>query len=281
VTCPPGEADRLDRVLARLVPDLSRGAARRLIADGRIFLDGARCKVASRVVHPGSVLRVATAELPAGDVGAPLAILHEDAELVAIDKPAGMPSAPTRTAAAGTALTTLEAQLRARDGRPTRLAVVHRLDAGTSGVLLFAKTRTAAAALGAAFAEGRIEKEYLARVASAPAAPHGRIDLALASHGRRAHVSASGRAARTDWEIAGGDAYGTWLRLWPHTGRMHQLRVHLQAIGHPIAGDRAYGGPPAPRLMLHAARLVLPHPRTGERLEIRAAGDLGAPATTP
>ncbi|MEO6026923.1 MAG: RluA family pseudouridine synthase [Candidatus Binatia bacterium] len=274
MTCPPGESDRLDRTLARLLPETSRGAARRLIADGRVFVNGRRCQVASRTIWPGTVLRVTgqpgTAAEPEAAPAAGLPILHEDATLIAIDKPAGMPSSPTRTASAGTAQTTLEQQLLARDGRATRLFVVHRLDAGTSGVLLFAKTSTAAAALGAAFSESRIEKVYVARVPGSPATPHGTIELALATAGRKTIVSTSGRPARTDWEVVTTDARSTLLRLRPDTGRMHQLRVHLRAIGHPIAGDRLYGGPAAPRLMLHAERLVVPHPRTNAPLALFA-----------
>lgn len=271
LTCPAGEPDRLDRMVARLLPATTRGAARRLIADGRVFVDGRRCRVASRTVRAGTALRIAAAAAATNATSATprdLPILHEDDDLVAVDKPAGMPAAPTRTAAAGTALTTLERQLTARDGRPVRLFVVHRLDAGTSGVLLFAKTRVAAAALGGAFADGRAEKEYLARVAKAPGAARGSIDLALAADGRRARVAANGRPARTDWEVVDRDPRGALLRLSPRTGRMHQIRVHLQASGHPILGDRAYGGPPAPRLMLHAARLVVPHPGSGAPLMI-------------
>jgi 23S rRNA pseudouridine1911/1915/1917 synthase len=274
-TCPPGGDDRLDRVLAAIFPETSRGAARRLIAAGRVFVDGRRCRVASRPIRAGNVLHVASvADAAPVAVAAAPPILHEDAEVLAIDKPAGMATAPTRTGAAGTALDVVLETLRARKRGPARLWVVHRLDAATSGVLLFAKTRAAAAALSAAFAEGRVEKEYLARVASAPATDHGVIDLALAEGGRGARVSPDGRRARTAWEVVAADARGALIRLRPRTGRMHQLRVHLQAIGHPIIGDRAYGGPPSSRLMLHAERLVVPHPRTGAALEIRSRSTL-------
>lgn len=275
VTCPVGSDDRLDRVLASLWPATSRGAARRLIADGRVFVDGRRCRVASRLVRAGNVLHVAPPEAAARSaVAATPPILYEDDDVIAIDKPCGMASAPTRTAAAGTAHDVVLEALRARKRAPARLWVVHRLDVGTSGVLLFAKTRAAAAALSAAFADGRVEKAYLARVAAAPSTSEGRIDLALADAGRRTRVSPDGRAARTDWALVAADDQGALLRLRPHTGRTHQLRVHLQAIGHPIVGDRTYGGPPAPRLMLHAEHLVVPHPRTGAALDIRSASPL-------
>jgi 23S rRNA pseudouridine1911/1915/1917 synthase len=275
VTCPAGSDDRLDRVLAAILPETSRGAARRLIADGRVFVDGRRCRVASRPVRAGNVLHVAPPEAAAPvAVSAPPPILYEDADLIAIDKPCGMAAAPTRTGAAGTAHDAVLEAIRARKRAPARLWVVHRLDVATSGVLVFAKTPEAAAALSAAFAEGRVEKEYLARVARAPAASEGTIDLALDDAGRRARVSPKGRAARTEWTLVATDEAGALLRLRPRTGRMHQLRVHLQAIGHPIAGDRVYGGPPAKRLMLHAERLVVPHPRTGKRLEIVSTASL-------
>jgi 23S rRNA pseudouridine1911/1915/1917 synthase len=284
IVCPAGADDRLDRVLARLLPDTSRGAARRLIADGRVFVDGRRCRVASRPVRAGNVLHVASAAAVAdAESSGPPPILHEDAEVLAIDKPTGMASAPTRDGAAGTARDLVTEALRARKRGPARLWVVHRLDAATSGVLVFAKTRAAAAALSAAFAEGRVEKEYLARVGGVPGEAHGTIELAITTTGRRARVDPGGRRARTDWEVVAsdasdanhsGEANGTLVRLRPHTGRTHQLRVHLAAIGHPILGDRTYGGLPALRLMLHAERLVVPHPRTGAPLELRSPSAL-------
>ncbi len=271
VTCPVGGDGRLDRVLAALLPETSRGAARRLIADGRVFVDGRRCRVASRPVRAGNVLHVAPPEAAAPvAVEAAPPILYEDADVLAIDKPVGMATSPTRTGAAGTAHDAVLEAIRARKRGPARLWVVHRLDVATSGVLMFAKTREAAAALSAAFAEGRVEKEYVARVAEAPSTAKGTIELALDDRGRRVRVDPRGRAARTDWTLIETDARGTLLRLCPRTGRTHQLRVHLQAIGHPIVGDRAYGGPPGTRLMLHAERLLVPHPRTGAPLAIHA-----------
>jgi RluA family pseudouridine synthase len=236
-----------------------------------VFVDGRRCRVASRPVRAGNVLHVASAAAVARAHQTELpAILYEDADVLAIDKPTGMASAPTRVASAGTARDLVTEALRARKRGPARLWVVHRLDAATSGVLLFAKTREVAAALSAAFAEGRVEKTYVARVVGVPTTAAGSIDLAIATAGRRARVDPAGRPARTEWEVLTAGADHALVRLRPRTGRMHQLRVHLAAIGHPIVGDRAYGGLPAARLMLHAERLVLPHPRTAEPLTIAA-----------
>lgn len=263
----PG-SERLDKALHQLFVDLSRTEARRLIAAGAVFVDGRRTRVASRPVGPGAVLRVAPAT-PAPPHRPPLAVLYAGRDCIAIDKPAGMPSAPTRSAAAGTALEELQLQLRAA-GEPAALWVVHRLDTGTSGVLLFARNKAAAARLSAAFREHRVHKLYVARIAGAPEEPAGRIELPLATRRGRAVVAEDGRPALTEWRVLRRDGASTLLELQPHSGRLHQIRAHLQAIGHPILGDRAYGGRAAPRLMLHAAALELPGDDGAPPLLIRA-----------
>ncbi len=191
VVCPAGGDDRLDRVLARLWPATTRGAARRLIADGRVFVDGRRCRVASRPVHAGNVLHVASAEDVAVAASvAPPPILYEDADVLAIDKPAGMASAPTRVAAAGTARDLVTEAFRARTRGPARLWVVHRLDAGHVGSAGLREDAGSGGGALEAFAEGRVEKDYLARVAGAPAARRTAASTSrLATEGRRARVS--------------------------------------------------------------------------------------------
>ena len=243
-------------------------AARRLLAAGAVFLNGRRCRVASRTVQPGDTLQVSSDTPPAA--APPLIILYEDDTVIAVDKPAGMPSAPTRQAASGSAVDILRTQLRTRDGRPAALWVVHRLDAETSGVLVFARTRPAAAALSQAFAAQQVEKTYLARVAGTVAEDTGTIDLPLRSEGRRTVVAPDGKSARTEWQVAERAPDTTLLTVRPRTGRLHQIRAHLSAIRHPVVGDRRYGGPPAPRLMLHAARVRLPHPTRGVIVDIEA-----------
>lgn len=256
------------------MPELSRGAARRLIAAGSVFVDGVRCRVASRTVRAGARLRIA-GEAPE-TASITLSIVYEDAECVAIDKPADMPAAPTRSAASGTALDVLAEQLTQRDGRRVQLWLVHRLDAPTSGVLLFAKTSAAAAALGKAFQSRTVRKTYVARVGSGGAESllrtdeSGAIDLPLRNVGGRAKVADDGKAAHTEWRVLQRDDATMLVQLHPITGRLHQLRAHLHAVGHPILGDRLYRGPSAPRLLLHAATLSFPHPRTGERVEVAA-----------
>lgn len=247
-----GAPDRLDRAVA-VAAAVSRTAARALIAAGAVFLNGQRCRVASRTVRPGDRLRVGAAPAAAAAPPTGVPVLFEGRGVVAIDKPAGMPTAPTRQAASGTAVAALAAQ---RVGG--RLWVVHRLDAATSGVLLFATTRAAAAALSAAFRDRRARKTYLALVAGTPAGAEGVIELPLATRAGRARVDPRGRPARTAWCVRAKRGATTLLAVEPETGRLHQIRAHLAALGHPVVGDRLYGGPPGPRLMLHARAITVP-----------------------
>lgn len=260
VICPAGFRDRLDRALSALLPGVSRGEARRRIAAGAVFVDGRCCRVASREVGAGSRLRLLPDGASSASVPRPtLVVLARDPDILAIDKPAGMPSAPTRQGAAGTALDLLQAE------EPS-LRLVHRLDAGTSGVLLFARSALAATRLSRAFQEGQVRKEYLALVRGIPTDEEGRIDLPLRSGANGSHVDPNGRPAVTNWRFLGRRGEDSLLQLVPETGRMHQLRVHLAHLGWPILGDRRYGGPPARRMYLHALRLAFPHPRSSQEM---------------
>ena len=246
-----GTADRLDRAVAATAA-VSRTAARALIAAGAGFLNGRRCKVSSRTVRPGDRLRVGAAAPSAAPPALP--VLFDAHGVVAIDKPAGMPSAPTRQAATGTALTELAAQ---REGGGDGLWLVHRLDAAASGALLFATTRAAAAALSAAVQDRRVRKTYLALVEGAPTADAGVIEQPLTARAGRARIDPRGRPARTAWRVVERRGATTLLAVEPETGRLHQIRAHLAALGPPIGGDRLYGGPPAERLMLHALSIAV------------------------
>lgn len=243
--------------------------ARRAIADGAVFLNGRRCRLAGRMVRAGDTVKIRHGAPITEAV--PLTVLYEDTAVVAVDKPAGIPATPTRVAARGTAQDLLQQQLRQRDHRSIRLWAVHRLDAGTSGVFVFAKHRAAAAALSLAFQTQAVEKRYLALAAGIITEATGRIDQPIRTDGRRAVVAADGKPARTDWRVLRRSADTTLLELHPQTGRMHQIRIHLRAIGHPVVGDRSYGGPTSPRLMLHAMRLRFPHPDDGHSVEVQAA----------
>ena len=201
----------------------------------------------------------------------PPRILHQDAQILVADKPSGLLSVPGRGAALSDCLID---RLR-RDHPGIRL--VHRLDRDTSGVVVFALTAQAQADLNLQFEERRTQKRYVARVAGHPQDARGRIDLPLIvdwpNRPRQKVCHDTGRPARTDWRVLGLEGADARVALVPHTGRTHQLRVHMQALGHPILGDTLYASGAAldwPRLMLHAEELRLRHPETGAALTFRA-----------
>jgi len=214
-----------------------------------------------------------------------LSILYEDRQVIAVNKPAGL-----AVQGGSGVVESLEDALqeRVRPGRKVRLA--HRLDRDTSGVLVAAKTQPAAAFLSAAFAERRVDKTYRAVVCGgAIEPPTGEISLALVKAPgkpdlmRPARSGEAGQSALTRYRMLQAVAGAAFVELLPQTGRMHQLRAHLAAIGRPIAGDGKYGGllalggVPMPRLLLHALMLRLPHPDGGEiMLEAPLPDDMAA-----
>ena len=259
---------RLDVLLAERVPELSRRRARVLIGAGAVSVDSRRVLVQSRSVAPGQevVCHLQSFDFPRSAALEPSAILHEDSSLVAIEKASGVPSHPTFARKLGTALQMTEELLRRRAGRKVPLWPLHRLDTDTSGLLLFAKTQAAARAVNQNFARRRVAKRYVALVVGAPSPESGEIALAIREGHLRSEVSSDGKEAVTRYHTLERLADAALVELEPRTGRMHQLRVHLAAIGHPIVGDTKYGGAlsrPAERLMLHASRLDLPHPDGG------------------
>lgn len=215
-------------------------------------------------------------------------VICEDAEILALNKPAGLSSQGGRAQ-----VHTLDEMLWAfaRPGRP-RPKLIHRLDRDTSGVILTAKTKPAAAFLGKAMMGRRFAKTYLAVVApGAPEPPQGRIEAPLRrdEQGREAYMRVcppdhpDAEAASTAYRTLAVSPQAALVELSPRTGRMHQLRVHLASIGRPIAGDARYGGALAlggeaiPRLMLHAAALQFPHPSGGaRRIEAAMPQDMSA-----
>jgi 23S rRNA pseudouridine1911/1915/1917 synthase len=267
---------RLDLLLAERVPELSRRRARLLIGAGAVWIDGRRVLVQSRPVAAGQevVCHLQSFTFRTTETSEPLTVLYEDDALLAVDKPAGMPSHPTYARKLGTALQVAEEQLRRREGRKVLLWPLHRLDTATSGVLLFAKTQAAARAVNQNFARRRVAKRYQALVAAVPAAASGEVRLALAEGHLRTEASTSGKEAVTRYQLLEAFADTALLEIEPLTGRMHQIRVHLAAIGHPVLGDTKYGREAergaAPRLMLHASSLELPHPIGGRPLVIES-----------
>ncbi len=194
----------------------------------------------------------------------PLRILFEDAAIIVVDKPAGLLSVPGKLEGRQDCLIT-----RLQAARWNAL-VVHRLDCDTSGVIIFARTKAAQAFLGQEFEQRRARKTYVARVQGAVADDAGTINLPLASdwaYRPRQKVDAAGKPALTDWAVIARGAAETRVRLTPHTGRSHQLRVHMLSLGHPILGDQIYAPETVAahgRLMLHAETLTIRHPVSTE-----------------
>jgi 23S rRNA pseudouridine955/2504/2580 synthase len=276
---------RLDRWFRRHYPQVPHGRLQKLLRTGQVRVDGKRAEANLRLAA-GQAVRVP----PLGDAPPPkpaarpvperearrlrAAVLHKDADVIAIDKPAGL------AVQGGTATPHhLDAMLDAlKFGHHERPRLVHRLDRDTSGVLVLGRSAHAAAKLAEAFRDKRTHKVYWAVVIGRPKIKQGRIDAALAkrlgAHGERVMRAEEGdedaRRAVTLYSTldAAGDR-ASWLALWPVTGRTHQLRAHCALIGHPILGDGKYGGEAAflpglaRRLHLHARSIAIPHPGGG------------------
>ena len=284
----PAEAGtRLDHVVAARA-DLSHAAARRVIDDGAVRVNGKRARKGARVAAGDRVTVHGTlprpeALRPIAEPDMPLAVLHEDDDCVAVDKPPGIPSHPLRAGERGTLAGALVARFPECAGAgadPREAGLVHRLDGDTSGVLVAARHRDAWDSLRAAFREGRARKSYLALVEGVIAAA-GTIETAVThdpADRRKTLVvplyTPGARDALTRYRPIGSAAGVTLVEAHTATGRMHQVRAHLAHIGHPLIGDLLYGGPPAlegaPGHFLHAAWIALPHPRGGT-LEVRAS----------
>jgi 23S rRNA pseudouridine1911/1915/1917 synthase len=280
---PEAVGERLDVFLARAAG--SRAAAQRLIAAGRVLVDG-EPRAKRHTVAAGERVTIAPAdEAPAPEVpDAPYAIVYEDEHLLVIDKPAGVVVHPARGHEAGTLAQALAGRAAGGDD-PRRAGIVHRLDRDTSGLLVVARTEPAHAALKEQLRHREITREYLALVEGRPAARAGTIDAPLGRDRRmRTRVSTDTdepRPAVTHFEVEQPLTGFTLLRVRLETGRTHQIRAHLLAIGHPVAGDREYGRSGLlglERQFLHAERLAFRHPVTGEPVDVRSPlpGDLRA-----
>jgi RluA family pseudouridine synthase len=252
-----------DFVAARLGVPLERAAA--WVRLGAVTVGGRRAAPSSRVAAGARVV-VREPDAPAF---ADLPVVYRDDDLLVLDKPAGALSQPSP----GVAAPSVEARIQA-EHPGARLA--HRLDRDTSGLLVFTLRPGAHAAMQQAFSGGTVERVYLAVAAGEIAAPLD-VRLRIGRHPSDPRLRAAlpehapgGRAARTDARPLGRHPLGTLLRVLLHSGRTHQIRVHLAALGHPVAGDTLYGGPPAPRLMLHATELAFAHPRTGAPLRFHS-----------
>ncbi|MCC0015409.1 MAG: RluA family pseudouridine synthase [Rhodobiaceae bacterium] len=290
---------RLDAALAAAWPQLSRARFQALIKDGHVVIDGTPVTDPSRKVAPGTQARVA---LPPPEPAEPepediaLCIVHEDADLIVIDKPAGLVVHPGAGNATGTLVNALlhhAGDSLSGIGGVARPGIVHRIDKETSGLLVVAKNDAAHQTLSAQFADhgrtGPLERAYLAIVWGVPARASGTIDAPLArdpANAKKMAVRKAGRHAVTHWQRlalyeAGGKPVAALVECRLETGRTHQIRVHLAHMGHPLLGDPVYAtgfkskaailGPKAraaleqlDRQALHACLLAFAHPRTGK-----------------
>ncbi len=204
----------------------------------------------------------------------PLDVLHEDAQLIVVNKPAGLLSVPGRGEHLADCLLT-----RVQQAFPQAL-LVHRLDRDTSGVIVFAQTPHAQRQLGLQFEKRQTRKTYVARLSGKLSPKTGTVDLPLIvdwpNRPRQMVCHETGKPAITDWRVIRHDGDTTRVRLFPKTGRSHQLRVHMQAIGHPILGDPFYAHGDAQdyhRLMLHSEELRLKHPEGGISMKFKSVPD--------
>jgi len=278
VDVPPESAgERLDHFLAG--PLGSRTRAQRLIDAAAVLVDGAPRPKRHRLAG-GERIEVSEPEPEdAGEAGdeAPFAVVHEDEDLLVVDKPAGVVVHPAPGHRSGTLVQALADRVAGGED-PDRAGIVHRLDRDTSGLLAVARTPAAFDALRAAIMRREVEREYLALVEGRPPARSGTIDAPLGRDRRvRTRISTETddpHDARTHFALERALPEATLVRVRLETGRTHQIRAHFQAIGHPVAGDPEYGTPGLyglRRQFLHAARLALAHPRTGARLAFESA----------
>jgi len=274
-----GEAGkRLDHFLQEQLTRYSRSRIQSWIKENRVLVEGAPAK-SSLMLRGGEAIEVSPADLPplkaiAEDL--PIEILYQDAAVIAVNKPAGL----TVHAGAGQHDGTLVNRLvhhfqgLSQLGGDERPGIVHRLDKDTSGVLLVARTDAAHRALASQFSGRTVEKVYLALVNGHVKDDTGRITKPISRDpARRVRMTArlaAGRDAITEYRVRQRWEKFTFLEVRIKTGRTHQIRVHMASLGHPVAGDRLYGAPPADRLFLHAWKIGFTSPATGKLVTVEA-----------
>jgi 23S rRNA pseudouridine955/2504/2580 synthase len=299
---PDAAGQRLDKFVRRALKDVPLSHVYKMLRTRKVRVNGARGR-AEQLVAEGDVVvirgdeeRLAASPGPGpgrslptlGTLRPTFSILFEDEHVLAVDKPAGLAAHPGTGITGATLVEEARAYLRVSDALPAtefRPSPAHRLDRDTSGVVLVAKTRKAMVALGETFTTGEgVRKAYLALVKGKMPRAEGRIDLALSEHEQTARSKelrgVNFQEALTIWKVAASMKDASLLQVRIETGRTHQIRRHLEAAGHPVAGDKRYGDFPfnraakqrwgLARMFLHAWKLELPHPATGAPLRLVA-----------
>ncbi len=266
---------RLDKYVSLKIADLSRTRTQKLIQDGRITVNGKSAR-ASLQLEIGNILKIDIPpqhplELQAEDI--PLSILHEDADVLVVDKPAGMTVHPAPGHDRGTLVNAILAHVpNLESGESIRPGIVHRLDKDTSGIILVAKNPVAHMKLAAQFKNRTVTKLYQSLVLGRVKVETGIIEAEIGRDPKlrqRMAVVAEGRPARTEYRVLRYLRDYTLLEIKPHTGRTHQIRVHLAAIGFPVVGDQVYGVKSdfIQRQFLHACKLGFKMPASGQYRE--------------
>jgi 23S rRNA pseudouridine1911/1915/1917 synthase len=265
--------ERLDRYLTRIFTNRSRSQIQRWIAQGRVRSADMPLKASHRI-KPGEILEIAVPPIPTEPSSIlpepiPLSIIYEDEHILVVDKPAGMVVHPAPGHPTGTLVNALLSYVNrlSQVAGPLKPGIVHRLDKETSGLLVVAKDDTSHRALARQFAERLVLRQYLAVVKGQVASDEGTIQIPIGRHPiHRQRMSVrweGGRDACTRYRVLRRFLQASLLELSLHTGRTHQVRVHLAALGHPLLGDRRYGvHGGCPRQALHAHRLGFIHPAT-------------------
>jgi 23S rRNA pseudouridine1911/1915/1917 synthase len=272
---------RVDRIVSTVRQDLSRAAAASMIERGLVLINGRPCKAASKPVA-GARLDIEIPAPPSTEAlpeQIPLNIVYEDESLVVVDKPAGMVVHPAPGNERGTLVNALLGRYASLPGDPVRPGIVHRLDKDTSGLMVVARTPAAVTALARAFKHREVHKEYLALIVGTLNPPSGAISAGIGRDPRHrqkmAVLASGGREARTTYRTEETFKNFSLVKVGLETGRMHQIRVHFAALGHPVVGDPVYGRPirglTLRRQFLHSALLRFRHPVTGEEMEFTSS----------